>query len=314
MALKRQQAAEDVIAIGLRAVATGSSAGYLPPGPIFGMSVTSPKPDEAASLSQAANKSSTKSEYSSSAGSDPEDNDSAAEDEETGPGNLLETKVEQVRDAEGSLEAVKGDTCQPEPKRKRVDSGQGAEANNNNNNRHQEKTWDYKLTPIEILSRIFPGQKRSVLQLVLQGCKGDLIRAIEHFLSSSDFSQPPAQLMQMAAAAASLTRAAAAANKQQAVQQPPTSPSYLGQHGLKMREELKGSAFSSPLGLGQRQGASVHQGAGPFGLHPFLNFPDLVSPMAAGNGPTAGGAYPSIPSGLRVPSLESLSKLTVFIS
>lgn len=36
MALKRQQAAEDAIAIGLRAIATGRNFGYLPPGPIFG--------------------------------------------------------------------------------------------------------------------------------------------------------------------------------------------------------------------------------------------------------------------------------------
>lgn len=43
MALKRQQAAEDAIALGLRAVATGSTVqGYLPPGPIFGIPVTEP--------------------------------------------------------------------------------------------------------------------------------------------------------------------------------------------------------------------------------------------------------------------------------
>ena len=36
VALKRQQAAEDAIAIGLRAVTSGKNLGYLPPGPIFG--------------------------------------------------------------------------------------------------------------------------------------------------------------------------------------------------------------------------------------------------------------------------------------
>lgn len=41
--MKRQQAAEDAIAMGLRAVATGQPMnGYLPPGPIFGMPVTEP--------------------------------------------------------------------------------------------------------------------------------------------------------------------------------------------------------------------------------------------------------------------------------
>lgn len=43
VALKRQQAAEDAIAIGLAAVATGTQYGYLPPGPIFGMAITDPK-------------------------------------------------------------------------------------------------------------------------------------------------------------------------------------------------------------------------------------------------------------------------------
>lgn len=43
MALKRQQATEDAIAMGLRAVATGAPVqGYLPPGPIFGLPVTEP--------------------------------------------------------------------------------------------------------------------------------------------------------------------------------------------------------------------------------------------------------------------------------
>lgn len=45
-----------------------------------------------------------------------------------------------------------------------------------------------RLSPIEILSRLFPSQRRSVLELVLQGCNGDLIKAIEHFLSATDNS------------------------------------------------------------------------------------------------------------------------------
>lgn len=43
VALKRQQAAEDAIALGLAAVATGTQYGFLPPGPIFGMTITAPK-------------------------------------------------------------------------------------------------------------------------------------------------------------------------------------------------------------------------------------------------------------------------------
>ena len=39
MALKRQQAAEDAIALGIRAMATGESRQFLPPGPIIGLSI-----------------------------------------------------------------------------------------------------------------------------------------------------------------------------------------------------------------------------------------------------------------------------------
>lgn len=43
-----------------------------------------------------------------------------------------------------------------------------------------------RLSNLEILERIFPFQKRTVLELVLQGCNGDLVKAIEHFLSAQD--------------------------------------------------------------------------------------------------------------------------------
>lgn len=39
-------------------------------------------------------------------------------------------------------------------------------------------------TPVDILARIFPHQKRSLLQLVLQGCHGDVLQAIEQILNS----------------------------------------------------------------------------------------------------------------------------------
>ena len=45
MALKRQQAAEDAIALSFRVAATGATLSYLPQGPIFGLPVTEPKDD-----------------------------------------------------------------------------------------------------------------------------------------------------------------------------------------------------------------------------------------------------------------------------
>lgn len=43
-----------------------------------------------------------------------------------------------------------------------------------------------RLNNIEILERIFPFQRKSVLELVLQGCNGDLVKAIEQFLSTQE--------------------------------------------------------------------------------------------------------------------------------
>lgn len=48
------------------------------------------------------------------------------------------------------------------------------------------------LEGIDILTRIFPGERRGVLELVLSGCGGDLLRAIEHFLSVGEALRRPA--------------------------------------------------------------------------------------------------------------------------
>lgn len=43
-----------------------------------------------------------------------------------------------------------------------------------------------RFTPLEILHRIFPNQKKTIMELVLQGCDGNVVKAIEHFLSAND--------------------------------------------------------------------------------------------------------------------------------
>lgn len=43
-----------------------------------------------------------------------------------------------------------------------------------------------RLSNLEILERVFPLHRKSVLELVLQGCNGDLVKAIEQFLSAQD--------------------------------------------------------------------------------------------------------------------------------
>lgn len=43
-----------------------------------------------------------------------------------------------------------------------------------------------RFSNLEILERVFPSHRRSVLELVLQGCNGDLAKAIEQFVSAQD--------------------------------------------------------------------------------------------------------------------------------
>ncbi|CAH0555456.1 unnamed protein product [Brassicogethes aeneus] len=104
VALKRQQAAEDAIALHLVSAESGRTYDYLPPGRIYGMQVTSPKPDS--------------------------------------PGSTTEPQVTP-----------------------------------------QETMEEILVSPasLEMLGKLFPNKKRSVLELVLKRCNHDLLKAIEHF-------------------------------------------------------------------------------------------------------------------------------------
>lgn len=116
VALKRQQAAEDAIALHLASVENGTNYEYLPPGRIYGMQVTSPCPDPPNS---------------------PEiDTSDPPEREPDPPKSSPELPKEEIIVSPAS---------------------------------------------IEMLSKLFPNKKRSVLELVLKRCNHDLLKAIEHF-------------------------------------------------------------------------------------------------------------------------------------
>lgn len=90
VALKRQQAAEDAIAMGLRAVATGAPMNtYLPPGPIFGIQVTEPLKSDNESENPVNNKTNSESEDF-----DANDSESAIDDNISSDNNLRITNNE----------------------------------------------------------------------------------------------------------------------------------------------------------------------------------------------------------------------------
>ncbi|KAG7212079.1 hypothetical protein KM043_012433 [Ampulex compressa] len=136
VALKRQQAAEDAIALKMAKVATGQKLSRLPPGKIFGMAVTEPK--------SMVNR-----------------NDDAS------PRSPQEdTKDDSKKDR--VFKDVPPPSC-PEDLPYKEDT--------------REATVSQ--TSVETLARLFPSTKLSVLQLVLQRCGQDLLKAIEYFASES---------------------------------------------------------------------------------------------------------------------------------
>ncbi|KOC64375.1 Doublesex- and mab-3-related transcription factor A2 [Habropoda laboriosa] len=145
VALKRQQAAEDAIALKMAKVATGQKLNRLPQGKIFGMAVTEPKP-------------------------------------------AIDTNKE--------VDLVQNDDSETEESKKNnsmKDQDQDSPVNENPpkykslvfNIPEETKESNVSQTSVETLARLFPNTKLSVLQLVLQRCGQDLLKAIEYFASDS---------------------------------------------------------------------------------------------------------------------------------
>ncbi|XP_011501334.1 PREDICTED: doublesex- and mab-3-related transcription factor A2-like [Ceratosolen solmsi marchali] len=144
VALKRQQAAEDAIALSMAKVTTGQKMSRLPPGKIFGMTVTDP---------------------------DTYNNRS---------------KLNSTNDS--SVDTIYGSVA------KNIDREQN-DTNNLSNLSRSKSSGIISQSSIDTLARLFPGTKLSVLQLVLQRCEQDLLKAIEYFSSDKECTSafhPPA--------------------------------------------------------------------------------------------------------------------------
>ncbi|XP_044727065.1 doublesex- and mab-3-related transcription factor A2-like [Chrysoperla carnea] len=165
VALKRQQAAEDAIALHLAAAESGKSYDYLPPGRIYGMSVTSPcTDDDDEDDSHSSN--SKLSEKPSSSDNQPT---STAEDD------LATTSTATPIDVIDTTN--KSDI-------NNITSSTSNCGNTTNNSIVNQASLD-------LLSKLFPQRKRSVLELVLKRCNHDLLKTIEHF-NDSQIITPPA--------------------------------------------------------------------------------------------------------------------------
>ncbi|CAH2075339.1 unnamed protein product, partial [Iphiclides podalirius] len=140
VALKRQQAAEDKIALHLASVESGTALESLPPGRIYGMRVTGPCP---------------------SPGPEP---DSAHEDQ---------TTIHIDSETSDSTQ----DCCSTSPD----SAGNATLASRGIGNEDPtDAEGTVSTAGLEMLKKLFPGKKRSVLELVLRRCNHDLLRAVEH--------------------------------------------------------------------------------------------------------------------------------------
>ncbi|XP_060080715.1 doublesex- and mab-3-related transcription factor A2-like [Ylistrum balloti] len=158
VALKRQQAAEDAIALGLRACAQDHINPVMTSGPLWGPGTVSPPQGETEGRG--------------------DDEDSI----ENTP-KITEDSSEDDRVEASSPESINDVTETPERPKPYSPYTSLARA------RDLPPPTPFlpgHLNNLEILERVFPFQRKSVLELVLQGCNGDLVKAIEQFLSTQD--------------------------------------------------------------------------------------------------------------------------------
>ncbi|XP_053986843.1 doublesex- and mab-3-related transcription factor A2-like [Hylaeus volcanicus] len=150
VALKRQQAAEDAIALKMAKVATGQKLSRLPPGKIFGMAVTEPKSTI----------------------------DASKEDD------LLRKEVEETAEDSKKESSLK-DQCHEPPSVVEDLANYKSQILFSAKSQDDAKESSVSQTSVDTLARLFPNTKLSVLQLVLQRCGQDLLKAIEYFASDS---------------------------------------------------------------------------------------------------------------------------------
>ncbi|XP_050669005.1 doublesex- and mab-3-related transcription factor dmd-4 [Leptidea sinapis] len=139
VALKRQQAAEDKIALHLASVESGAALEALPPGRIYGMRVTGP---------------------------------CQSPDPELDSTSDSHTAIHIDSETSDSLP----DCCAPTPELSNPTSAVRACGSTDECNESETVSS----AGLEMLRKLFPGKKRSVLELVLRRCNHDLLRAVEH--------------------------------------------------------------------------------------------------------------------------------------
>ncbi|KAK3580971.1 hypothetical protein CHS0354_006998 [Potamilus streckersoni] len=167
VALKRQQAAEDAIALGLRAAASEGGIPIMTAGPLWGPGTVSP-PDDVRNGDDTTDEKDT----------DRSDNISIGSDEDRPPSSHVSSRDEGT----------------PSPVSPQKEDAKHIQWQDSIDKASMPTAFrPGRLNGLEILERVFPFQRKSVLELVLQGCNGDVVKAIEQFLCAQDTVTAAAQ-------------------------------------------------------------------------------------------------------------------------
>ncbi|XP_015512920.1 doublesex- and mab-3-related transcription factor A2-like [Neodiprion lecontei] len=204
VALKRQQAAEDAIALSMAKVATGQKLNRLPPGKIFGMAVTEPDATDPISNNNSgmSNNAADKDKIRQNATENTERKTSSAEEPagQCGILPIVDQKTTKASRASSTSE-VCPEVC-PQSAGERSNSQRYRTLLFNVNKTHGiERTESadsgkkledgndpgstVSQASVQTLANLFPSTKLSVLQLVLQRCGQDLLKAIEYFAAQT---------------------------------------------------------------------------------------------------------------------------------
>ncbi|XP_046741755.1 doublesex and mab-3 related transcription factor 3, truncated-like [Diprion similis] len=207
VALKRQQAAEDAIALSMAKVATGQKLNRLPPGKIFGMAVTEPDATDSISNSNSiVSSNGAEKDRSRQNAIESTERKTSPTEEPAGQCGVLPTigekLVTKASRSSSTSELVCPEVGSPSVGERsnsqryrtllfNVNKTHGIERNDtmDNSGKKLEDGNDsgsiVSQASVQTLANLFPSTKLSVLQLVLQRCGQDLLKAIEYFAAQT---------------------------------------------------------------------------------------------------------------------------------
>ncbi|CAF1555759.1 unnamed protein product, partial [Adineta ricciae] len=175
VALKRQQASEDAIALRVRCL---SPFNQLPPGPVWGAVTSSNGSHED---DEADDDDDDEGDHASSSNSPRNDRESIVSASSPKIGSSPTSSTKRSADEGTTTTSNTSGVHSNEDS-----SGSVTDEQQTNTISPRAKIRRHNMSHVDILERVFPMQKRSVLMAALSSCQGDLAKTIDHFITLGD--------------------------------------------------------------------------------------------------------------------------------